>query len=265
MNDKLELLEKLREKYKQAAETHSKQFFNLIDLETRITHLLKTSGDVLAFLESEKNMFESIMTKVEHKKQEEIDRQEMHSRMNEILAANEEKIQKYSDIMFDPHASVEIRRLVGAITEFTDKYSAILKNSFGGSLESNDLFAVMADLDRFYMPEDASATVLLKHYVEELKMKGEDGREAIDRKIMQTGGLLLYKLTRAIGTIVDSLPEKHLQQKLNFPGQGKLDLKEAWQGKTAGQLAADVKQQSQLIIDDFRIGDLVEHAYRQGG
>ena len=42
--DKQEVLEKLREKYKRAVEKYGEQYFSLLDLETRITHLIKNKA-----------------------------------------------------------------------------------------------------------------------------------------------------------------------------------------------------------------------------
>ena len=62
-----EILEQLREKYHRAIEKYGRQFFNEIELESRITFLLKSKGDVVGFLQGEMEFFEQCRKKAEEK------------------------------------------------------------------------------------------------------------------------------------------------------------------------------------------------------
>ncbi len=262
LDQKQQLFDQLRKKYTDAINKYGKAYFNQLELEKRIGHVLQTRADVFAFLEQEKAFFEDLVAKGEAKLAEEREKEELNKRMEDIMAANDARIARYPDVFFDPNATVDIRRFAGAISAIISKYSVVVRDTFGGSADSKDLEYILSDLDRFYVTEESGPSILFKHYLEELLAKGENGREAIDRKILQTGGLLLYRLRLAVQALMGLEPEKYHDQELRLGFSGNPEVKTMWKGKTKRQLVDGLVQGLQDVLDDFRLGDLVEHAYR---
>ena len=260
--DKQEVLEKLREKYQRAVEKYGEQYFSLLDLETRITHLVKNKASVETFMQQEIEFYESLKARAEAAEEEANKRAEFNERLDKMMQENEAKIAKYPDVFFDPNASKEIRHFTGAVTSFVDTYGLILRKQLGGALNGRDLFNILGEIERFYLKDGQPPTMLLKHYVEELIVRGESAREEFDRKLLQTGGLLLYRISRAVSVIINDFSAAVLERLVELPSSLPLEIKDRFKSLSLQEFCDQAVHEINSILTDFRINDLVEHAYR---
>ncbi|RME89103.1 MAG: hypothetical protein D6767_09015 [Candidatus Hydrogenedentota bacterium] len=266
IHEKLELLDALRKKYREAAEKYGKKYFNVSDLESRIQALLQSKGSILLFLEHEKEFYETLKAKALADLEEEKKRQEFHEKAAKIMRENLEKIQKYPKLTFSQAATEEIMHFVGAITEFMNRYHNILTFLFRGKPEWKEMSGAFAELERFHIPPDGVATPLLKYYEEEIQGKSIEQMEKLDRQIMQTGGLAIYRLLLELDKLVKSLPEEEKKNFIQFYTHDRTPFtaeeKEYYRSRRVMDIINEARFFLQGILEDFRIEDLVKHAYR---
>lgn len=261
------ILDQLRAKYKAAAEKYGSHYFNQRDLEARITELLRNRGSLTRFLESEMEFFNTLRDKALADLEEEKKRAEFHERMGKIMRENLEKIQKYPAIRFSSAASEEIQHFVGAITEFMNRYYDILTHLFRGKPEWPKMSEKLGALERYHLPPDLQATPFLKHYDEQVRGLGIEGMEELDRKVMQTGGLTIYQLILELDKLVKTMPDSEKKEFIRFLPHERTpftaDEKEHWKERRVMDVVNEARFYLSGILDDFRIRQLVEHAYRE--
>eukprot|EP00494_Astrolonche_serrata_P002150 UN02156 len=67
----------------------------------------------------------------------------MHRKVEAIMAENDERIKHYPDIFFDPLASIEIRRFVGALSQFLDKFEIVVRSVYCGTTEGKEVAIIL--------------------------------------------------------------------------------------------------------------------------
>ncbi|MES0489617.1 MAG: hypothetical protein ABUK01_06485 [Leptospirales bacterium] len=253
------LIDQLRSKYERAAEKYGKKFFDLVQLESRITHMMQTGLNVQSFLEQEMEFYMKTESLAEVKLSDQKKRDEFNQRAEAMMAANDALLDKYKDIFFDPAASHEIRRLVGAITEWVKYYYPVIEYLLRGTSSWETINQLTGELERFNVPDEFSPTVLLRHYVEELKELGPNQREKVERKLLQTAALALYRLENIIIDEKKLLQDFDNERVMRFPGYEE-DIKDRWHEKKQNVALEEAFQFTRQIVDDFRLRDLAKHA-----
>lgn len=252
----MELLNQLREKYQKASEKYGEKIFNLRELESRITHLLNTRGNVEIFLKGEMQFFEKAMNIAVSKEEELKKRKEAQEKVDAIMSANEERIVKYKDIFFDPGAPVEVRRLVGAITEWHDLSFPLIKYLYRGADIWGDLAVLQGELERFYVPSARSVTPFLQHYADEMRHSDLDAKEKTELKLMQTCANSMYKLEKILKKEMEGMPEYQRERFINMSPSFDKDIRDHWSKHKEYEAVSEVTKQLGAIIDDFRLRDL---------
>jgi hypothetical protein len=258
----LDLLDKLRKKYQNAAKIYGARYFNQLDMEARITHLLKTRGNIQAFLQGEMELFNKAMAMAERNADQEQKKADFNVRVENILSENDGKIKKYPEKFFDPAASHEIRRLVGAVSQWMDEFYPVVKILFRGTPEWAEIQEKIGELERYYVGPNNVPTVLLKHYIHEIRVSGQTSREKIERKLLQSCALNIYSLMRVFKTNHGQIEDFQSKRLIQFSRSENPLLKSKWDGKTEGEVIDSCMKSLDIIVDDFRLKGLVEHAYQ---
>lgn len=257
----LEMINQLRRKYHRAAEEHGERFFNLDKLEERIRHFILNKGNLDNFLAQEMEFFQKTMNMATERELQDEKRKAFSKQVNEIMAENDARLAKYPDIFFDTAASMEIRRLVGAITQWYQDNYMVLKIILRGSDLWSELSRHIGDLERFYVPGGGSATILLRHYVDELKL-GKDSREAIERRLLQTCSLSLYTILRNLQQYRKNSAGFLPHRLVEIPRHEEPELREKWASLNEDEALAKIVYEIDEIIEDFRMKALAQHGYQ---
>ncbi|MFH0976736.1 MAG: hypothetical protein V1874_13210 [Spirochaetota bacterium] len=121
------LINKLKDKYKESAIEYKSRLFNLDAFEDRLQTALRKRMNLEAFILAEITNFEKIKQKLDDEKKGSKNGENAFSRKVErIMEENTERIKKYSEIQFHPHADLEITYLYGALSEFIIYYFSVL-------------------------------------------------------------------------------------------------------------------------------------------
>lgn len=233
--DKVELLQKLRDKYRRAHAEHGERFFDLAKLEERINFQRATQADFERFILDEMQFYKTMETKALEEKARRRRQEEAEARMREIMEANDALIAHYPDTFFHPMASLECRRMVGAISGLFPDIETELRYVFQGRKEWGDIKFDLADLERFLYKPPMRLTAFLAAYVAELQKWGEAGREDADRKFLQTAALCMVGLSQKLASAMENLGADDIRR------------------------ASAIKAKLDAIVSDFRLTDWAEH------
>jgi len=198
LDEKTKLLEKLRNKYREGIAQGGAKYFKLDALEKRITFQRENQSDFERFFLDEMKFYQAMQSRATEELEKQKRQQEFHERIHEIMAANDALQEQYADAYFHPIASIEARRMVGAISADFEYIESNLKQLFSGLKVWLDLKIFLADLERFCYKQGNALTAYMSEYIVSIQKNGERYREAADRIFMQTAGVLLVKIVRLL-------------------------------------------------------------------
>ncbi|MCX7632042.1 MAG: hypothetical protein N2Z22_01775 [Turneriella sp.] len=233
--DKIEILGKLRDKYRRAAAEYGARFFDLAKLEQRIMLQQQTQSDFQRFILDEMEFFKTMQAKAAEERERQRRKQELDARLREIMEANDALIAHYPDVIFHPLASYECRKIVGAISNLFPAIREDLRFVFQGRRQWQAMQFHLADLERFYC-QPGQLTAFLSAYINELTQRGEAGRDDADRKFLQTAAICLAALSNQIAEGLPELSEHDARR------------------------ASQAKAKLDAIISDFRMADWAQYA-----
>jgi len=235
---KAEILSKLREKYRKFQKEHGGRFFDSAKLEERINFQRAHQSDFERFILEEMNFFKQMETKAIEEAAKKQRQEEAEARMREIMAANDAMIAHYPDVFFHPLATLECRRIVGAISNLFPEIDVDLRYVFQGRKEWAEIKFHISDLERFIYKPPMRMTAFLAAYIAEIQKWGETGRDDADRKFLQTAAMCLLSITKELKSALPSLIEADII-------------------KTSAAVA-----RLEAIVTDFRLNDWAEHGLK---
>ncbi len=258
--EQLKNLEELRNSYKKATAKYGNRYFPILDLEQRITHVMQTKGNLGEFFKHEVDFFMQLIQKAEAERLDKENRRKIHEKIEEIMKSNSEKIRKYPESVFPYPVPQEIRHFSGAITAFLDEYREIVEILFRGTSLWTKVTVTLSELDRFYTR--GKPGIFLHHYLQNFSSLPELDMDSIERKILQTGGLNLYRLTKTMESEVSGLSGNRGDQILQVSYQRFPAAYDRWNGKNIPEILEQIIFSAMSIIEDFRLVDLVNHSFR---
>ncbi|MBN8219595.1 MAG: hypothetical protein J0L53_01655 [Spirochaetes bacterium] len=233
--DKAEILAKLLEKYRKAEARFGAKYFDKAQLDQRINFHRSMKSDFQRFILDEMNFFKQMEEKATEEEAKRKRQEEADARMREIMAANDALIAHYPDVFFHPLATLECRRIVGAVSNLFPEIEEELRYVFQGRKEWGEIKFYLADLERFIYKPPMRMTAFLAHYVAELQKWGEPGRDDADRKFVQTAAMCLTGISNELRTALDHL----------------IDADKVKASAIIAKLDA--------IVSDFRLSDWAQH------
>lgn len=232
---RVEVLHKLREKYRRAHQEYGARFFDLNKLEERISFQRATGSDFQRFILDEMQFYKAMESRALEEQARRKRQEEADARMREIMEANDALIAHYPDTFFHPMATLECRRLVGAVSNLFPEIDNELRYVFQGRKEWGEMKFHLSDLERFLYKPPMRMTAYLAAYVAELQKWGEAGRDDADRRFLQTAAMCLTGLSNEIGAALDVLSDDDKRR------------------------ASAIKARVEGIVSDFRLTDWAQH------
>lgn len=205
---KAEILAKLLEKYRKAETRFGAKYFDKAKLDERINFQRAARSDFQRFILDEMNFFKAMETKAEEDEAKRKRQEEADARMREIMEANDALISHYPDVFFHPLATLECRRIVGAVSNLFPEIDDELRYVFQGRKEWGEIKFYLSDLERFIYKPPMRMTAFLAQYVAQIQKWGDSGRDDADRKFLQTAAMCLTGITNelktSLGALIDS-------------------------------------------------------------
>jgi hypothetical protein len=233
--NKAEILAKLLEKYRKAEARFGAKYFDKAKLDQRINFQRAAKSDFQRFILDEMNFFKQMEAKAEEDEAKRKRQEEADARMREIMEANDALIAHYPDVFFHPLATLECRRIVGAVSNLFPAIDDELRYVFQGRKEWVEIKFYLSDLERFIYKPPMRMTAFLAQYVAQIQKWGEAGRDDADRKFLQTAAMCLTGITNELKTSFDAL----------------IDADKVKASATIAKLDA--------IVADFRLSDWAQH------
>jgi len=249
------LFKKLREKYEKAILQYGKQFFSINKLEERIYHTLSNKLDITEFMKNEIIFFEKSKILAEQKIAKTKNLVKSQEVVNKIISENDKRVLQYPDAFFDPIASSEMRRLVGAVTRFINHYFPVVEILFKGGEAWKDIKEVYGILERFYIQDNAQSNLFLQNYILDKKNSSDGMNEVVDTRYIQTGGNALLKMEELLIFCKKNKSRSSSADKLKISGDKK-ELIEFWRIYTEMEALNMVIKYITDILDNFRLRQL---------
>ena len=202
---KAAILAKLLEKYRKAEARFGPRFFDKAKLDERINFQRAMKSDFERFLLDEMNFFKQMEEKAAEEEAKRKRQEEADARMREIMEANDARIAHYPDVFFHPLATLECRRIVGAISNLFPAIDEELRYVFQGRKEWGEIKFYLSDLERFIYKPPMRMTAFLSQYVAQIQKWGEAGRDDADRKFLQTAAMCLTGITNELKASLEHL------------------------------------------------------------
>jgi len=257
-----DILNQLRDKYKRAAEKYGEKIFSLKELEGRITHLMTTRGNFQTFIAAEMEFFEKAMSIVKTKEEELKRKTEAGARIDAILEKNLEKIKKYRDSFFDPAASIEVRKMVGAVSDWYTMAFPLIKYLFRGGDAWPEIMVIEGEIERLYIPGGRPITAFLKNYVDDLKKMGAGEKGNIERRLLQTCANTLYKMESVIKREMDKMTAFQRARAVTMTPAFDPEVREKWGKLKEFEALTEALSGISAVIDDFRLRDLAALGFK---
>lgn len=235
---KAEIVSKLLEKYRKMQKEYGAKLFDAAKLEERINFQRAHQSDFERFILEEMNFFKRMETRAAEESAKRKRQEEADARMREIMAENDALIAHYPDVFFHPMATLECRRIVGAVSNLFPQIAEDLRYVFQGRKEWDEINFYLSDLERFIYKPPMRMTAFLAAYVAEMQKWGSAGRDDADRKFLQTAAMCLMGLSQELKKGFESLTQDDTI-------------------KTSGAIA-----KLDAIVADFRLSDWAEHGLK---
>lgn len=236
--NKSEVLQKLRDKYRRAHTEHGARFFDTAKLEERINFLQATRADLQRFIADEMQFYKAMELKALEEQARRKRQEEADARLREIMEANDARIAHYPDTFFHPMATLECRRIVGAISNLFPAIADELRYVFQGRKQWDEIRFYLSDLERFLYKPPMRMTAFLAAYVADIQKWGEAGRDDADRKFLQTAAMCLTGLGNEIGGALEGISEDDKRR------------------------ASAAKARAEAVVSDFRLTDWAQHGLK---
>ncbi|HSV98018.1 MAG TPA: hypothetical protein VLM75_13945 [Spirochaetota bacterium] len=250
------LIKKLRDRYREYGEKHSRAWFNLEAFNQRHAMAVDKGMNMEAFALAEITNFEKTREKYEKKKNE----KPFSKMVDDIMEQNAERVRKYPAVYFHPNADLEIVHLYGALQNFALHRLPILRvlldeaSHIDGLNRLEDALAVLA------IPTGRKhSRRILDHIMVLARTNMNGGLEAEKDKnnYLKESAFLLHDII----DFCDELLTRRRQEwetpirfdRLRIEGRNKRKLATDFSNLTGYGAVFEVKNTAETIIEDFRL------------
>ncbi|MDH4129176.1 MAG: hypothetical protein OEV44_10505 [Spirochaetota bacterium] len=255
INEQKQILDKLRDEYKENCKKYGKKIFDFDAFEDRFQYALKKRIDMKNFFLTEITTLEALKNKIESKiKGKE---NQFIKKIDKMIQLNIKKIAKYPDYIFHDKATYEIKKLLGALNNFLENefswLELIIKLDNNISI-LNNFKSLRAEINLFvghigtrFAPRIEDHLLLLNRQFPDYK-----AIELDEKRFIKDIALFLNKLK-------DFLVNLNYENKLHNPQTviSKTDIPYAGAkdilGKSFEKILTDIIKKIKQIQSDFRI------------
>jgi len=250
-----QLIDKLRNRYREYAAKHNKKWFSSDPFEERLQMARDNRMNLEGFILAEVANFEKLKEKYEKKKKD----RPFSETVDTIIEENTAKIRKYPRIEFHPRAGFELSYFYGAMSEFAAVYFSVFRLVPLADDLKRKLFDFEDHLQVLAMEQGRKPArriedhilVLSRHSVTELEIE-RDGNE-----YLKSCAFLLHEVIDFCDGLLASRNsdwEEPLQfNRLYVEEDRKRGIVGVFSGSTGYGAIVMVRDRASEIIEDFRL------------
>ena len=256
-NEVNELVQKLREKYKEYSEKHNKKWFDIDAFDERLSFAIKNMMDMEGFILAEIANFEKLKERYEDKKKskENLFTKEVEKIIDENLA----RIKKYPQILFHPKCDIEISYLYGALSFFLFYIFPAIRILITDMTNKKKINFLEDKL--VFLAEkrgDTHSKRIIDHI---LILNRKDVRpieiEKDTSDYLKEGGFLLHEIIDFCDGLINTQNDEWNYpitfQKLFIEEERKKSLIDLFKGMTGYGAIIKTKEHASEVIEDFRL------------
>ena len=253
-----ELVNKLRDRYKEFAGKYSPKWFDLNAFDARLSSALRNRMNMEGFILAEISGFEKLKERYEKKKKE---KENSFSReVDKILEQNIARIKKYPQIFFHPKCGIEISHLYGALSYLSMELFPILRVVISDSRLKNSINAME---DRLLFLAEQRGNLHPRRIADHILLLNRNGIKDIDiekdnNEYLKECGFFLHDLVDFCDGIIDSGRDEWNYpltfQKLFVEEERRKRIVDIFQDLTGYGAVLKIKEYASAVIEDFRLG-----------
>ncbi|MBN2040896.1 MAG: hypothetical protein JW864_12705 [Spirochaetes bacterium] len=266
-----QLINKLREKYKESTIEYKTRLFNINAFEDRLQMALRRRMSLEGFILAEIANYEKIKGDLDKERNRTDEEENSFSRKVEnIIEENTARMRKYNPVKFHPLAGIEISHFYGAVSEFVLYYFSILWT----------IIDVYEYKDKLHKLDDRMADFALQRgkrhprRVEDhiLVLNRKDSKEIDIEKskneYLKETAFLLHEISDFMDDLIE-IRNKDWDNPLRFnklyvEGDTKRKILNIFSGMTPYGAILKVRERAQEIINDFRLESFKKKQFREG-
>lgn len=249
LEERRELLNKLRTKYREAGAKYGESYFCMIKLEERITHMVVNRLDFQAFLYAEFQFFQKLIDQA--REEQEAVKMPSTENMDRILEKHLEMISHYPRANFSLVSTEEAEYFVGAITAYFPCLSGFLKDYFRTDSLWAEFEPLLYELERYVFTDGSRLKGALEVYAQHIRLAGNSDSARANKTLLMGAAKVLAEIYSQLTKLIDSLGESTSTIKLN---RSLAEMVYFSAGMNIKEACQELRRLAQQIIKDFRLG-----------
>ncbi|MBN1533941.1 MAG: hypothetical protein JXA20_14825 [Spirochaetes bacterium] len=257
-----QLIEKLRERYREFGKRYSPKWFDLERFEERYILAIEKGMNMEGFILAEIANFEKLRERYEKKKEQ----RSVSERIDRMVEEHTARIARYPEVRFHPLAGFEISRCYGAMADLALYYIAILWYLVADAGMKNTLVELEDRLAFLAMPRGSEpskriqdhCTILSRRKVPEIEIE----RDKND--YLKESAFLLHDIIDFCDRLLeakDSTWENPLRfDQIRLEEGRRKGIVRIFSGMTGYGAILGIREYASGIVEDFRLG-----AFRKRG
>lgn len=252
-----ELVRKLREKYRDYSEKHSRTWFDTDAFDQRLSHALRSRMNLEGFILAEISNFEKIKERYDKKKREK--ENSFSKEVNRIIEENTARIKKYPEIIFHPKCDMEISHFYGALSYLTLELFPVFWIIASESSIKNAVNSLEERLGQLAVPRGERQPSRIADHILMLNRQGvkEIEIEKDRNDYLKEGAFLLHEVIDFCDSLIESGRDEWnypIQfRKLFIEEERKKRVFDNFRDMTGFGAILKVKEYAVSVIEDFRL------------
>jgi len=252
-----ELVQKLRDRYKEYSGKHSPKWFDLNAFDERLSAALKGRMGMEGFILAEISAFEKLKDRYEKKKKAK--ENSFSNEVDKIIEQNTARIKKYPQLFFHQKCGLEISYLYGALSFLSTDLFPILRVVISDSRLKNSVNALE---DRILFLAEPRGSLHPKRIADHILLLNRNGVREIEiekdsNDYLKESGFLLHDIIDFCDGIVDSGRDEWNYpvtfQKLFIEDERKKRKIDIFNDLTGYGAVFKIKEYASQVIEDFRL------------
>lgn len=259
-----ELVNKLRDRYKEFAGKYSPKWFDLNAFDARLSSALRNRMNMEGFILAEISGFEKLKERYESKKK--LKENSFSREVDKIIEENLARVKKYPGIKFHPGCGIEISHLYGALSFLSMELFPILRVVISDSRLKNSVNTME---DRLLFLAEQRGNLHPRRIADHVLLLNRGGVKDIEiekdsNDYLKECGFFLHDLADFCDGIIDSGRDEWNYpvtfQKLFVEEERRKRIVDIFQDMTGYGAVLKIKEYASDVIEDFRLG-----AFRKNG
>jgi hypothetical protein len=256
-NEVNELINKLREKYKESSEKHHKKWFDIDAFDERLSFAIKNRMNMEGFILAEISNFEKLKSQYEDKKKAK--ENTFSKEVDKIIEENFARIKKYPQILFHPKSDMEISYIYGALSFFSSYIFPVTRIL----ITDTDLKKNINSLeDRLIFLAEMRGDIHSKRIIDHILLLNRKDIKPIEIEkdssaYLKESAFLLHDIIDFCDSLIDLKNDEWNYpvtfQKLFIEEGRKKGVIDQFKGMTGYGAVLKIKEYSSGLIEDFRL------------